>query len=117
MLEKAECEALGMGSFLGVSEASDEPPKFIHLTYTPRENSAAAKKVAVVGKGLTFDSGGYNIKTGAGWGALRHPTQACHVIRSPRHLKLLWNPRFASYVVSCNMIIRLTLLAPLSSPG
>ena len=66
VLEKAECEALGMGSFLGVAEASDEPAKFIHLTYTPRENKAGAKKVAVVGKGLTFDSGGYNIKTGAG---------------------------------------------------
>ena len=47
------------------SEASDEPPKFIHLTYTPKASGANAK-VAVVGKGLTFDSGGYNIKAGAG---------------------------------------------------
>lgn len=69
VLEKDECEKLGMGSFLGVAEASDEPPKFIHLTYTPKPatNAAAANaKVAVVGKGLTFDSGGYNIKAGAG---------------------------------------------------
>jgi leucyl aminopeptidase len=36
VLEKAECEALGMGLFLGVAEASAEPPKFIHLTYTPK---------------------------------------------------------------------------------
>lgn len=36
MLEKDECEKLGMGLFLGVSEASAEPPKFIHLTYTPK---------------------------------------------------------------------------------
>jgi len=66
VLEKAECEAMGMGSFLGVAEASDEPIKFIHLTYTPRAGEEGAKKVAVVGKGLTFDSGGYNIKAGAG---------------------------------------------------
>ena len=64
VLEKAECEKMGMGSFLGVAEASDEPPKFIHLTYTPKGGANA--KVAVVGKGLTFDSGGYNIKAGAG---------------------------------------------------
>ena len=54
-----------MGSFLGVAEASDEPPKFIHLTYRPA-GAAANKVVALVGKGLTFDSGGYNIKAGPG---------------------------------------------------
>ena len=64
ILEKAECEKLGMGSFLGVAEASDEPPKFIHLTY--KGKGSDLKKVAVVGKGLTFDSGGYNLKAGAG---------------------------------------------------
>ena len=63
ILEKEECEAMGMGSYLGVSEASDEPPKFIHLTYKAKD---VKKTVAVVGKGLTFDSGGYNIKAGAG---------------------------------------------------
>lgn len=66
VLEKDECEKMGMGSFLGVAEASDEPPKFIHLTYRPKKDREGAKKVAVVGKGLTFDSGGYNIKAGAG---------------------------------------------------
>ena len=35
VLEKADCEKLGMGLYLGVSECSDLPPKFIHLTYTP----------------------------------------------------------------------------------
>lgn len=66
VLEKAECEALGMGSYLGVAEASDQPPKFIHLTYKPSSGAESAKKVALVGKGLTFDSGGYNIKAGPG---------------------------------------------------
>ncbi|KAG2422596.1 hypothetical protein HXX76_015923 [Chlamydomonas incerta] len=63
--EKAECEAMNMGLFLGVAEASAEPPKFIHLRYTPK-GGAAGRKVAIVGKGLTFDSGGYNLKAGAG---------------------------------------------------
>ena len=68
VIEKAACEALGMGSYLGVSEASDEPPKFIHLTYRPGGVPPAAgnKVLALVGKGLTFDSGGYNMKVGPG---------------------------------------------------
>ena len=61
VLERADCEALGMGAFLGVAQGSDLPPKFIHLTYRPQ--GGATRKVALVGKGLTFDSGGYNLKT------------------------------------------------------
>ena len=62
ILEKEECEKLGMGAFLGVAKASDLPHKFVHLTYTP--SGTPRKKVAIVGKGLTFDSGGLNLKTG-----------------------------------------------------
>lgn len=65
VLEKSDCEALGMGAYLAVSQGAKEPPKFIHLTYTPPQGKPT-KKVALVGKGLCFDSGGYNIKTGAG---------------------------------------------------
>lgn len=66
ILEKEECEKLGMGAYLGVSAASTNPPKFIHLKYSPAANGAVTTKLAIVGKGLTFDSGGYNIKTGPG---------------------------------------------------
>lgn len=60
ILEKEECQKLGMGAFLGVAQASDMPPKFIHLTYKPK--GTPRRKVAIVGKGLTFDSGGLNLK-------------------------------------------------------
>ncbi len=60
ILEQADCEKRGMGAFLGVAQASELPPKFVHLTYRPA--GTARKKVAIVGKGLTFDSGGLNIK-------------------------------------------------------
>jgi leucyl aminopeptidase len=60
VLERADCEALGMGAYLGVAQGSDLPPKFIHLTYRPAH---ANRRVVLVGKGLTFDSGGYNLKT------------------------------------------------------
>ena len=65
ILEKEECEKLGMGAFLGVAQASDLPPKFIHLTYKPQ--GTPKRKLAIIGKGVTFDSGGLNIK-GAGSG-------------------------------------------------
>jgi len=64
ILEKSDCEKMGMGSYLGVSQGASEPPKFIHLTYKPK--GEVKKKVAIIGKGLTFDSGGYNLKAGAG---------------------------------------------------
>ena len=63
MLERSDCEAKGMGAFLAVSQGSDLPPKFIHLIYSPE--GEVKRRVALVGKGLTFDSGGYNLKVGA----------------------------------------------------
>ena len=65
VLDQEQCEALGMGAYLGVAKASELPPKFIHLTYKPA--GTPTRKLAIVGKGLTFDSGGLNIKvTGSG---------------------------------------------------
>lgn len=61
VLERDDCEALGMGAYLGVAQGSDLPPKFIHLTYRPA--GEVSRRVVLVGKGLTFDSGGYNLKT------------------------------------------------------
>ena len=65
VLEREQCQAMGMGAYLGVAQASDMPPKFIHLTYKP--SGTPSRRLAIVGKGLTFDSGGLNIK-GAGSG-------------------------------------------------
>ncbi|CAM9502920.1 unnamed protein product [Ascophyllum nodosum] len=64
ILEQDEIMARGMGAYMGVAQGAVFPPKFIHLTYKPE--GEAKRKVALVGKGLTFDSGGYNIKAGAG---------------------------------------------------
>ena len=58
--EKAECKKMGMGAFIGVGQGSDQPPKFIHMTYKPTKKTT--KKIAIIGKGITFDSGGYDIK-------------------------------------------------------
>src|SRR5439155_5386927 len=63
ILDRAECEQLGMGSFLGVAKGSAEPPKFIVLTY---QGAGEAKPLALIGKGITFDTGGISIKPAAG---------------------------------------------------
>ncbi|MEO1339684.1 MAG: leucyl aminopeptidase [Cyanobacteria bacterium J06635_13] len=62
ILEESDCAAFeqGMGAYLGVGQASEIPPKFIHLIYRPE--GTAKRKVAIVGKSLTFDSGGLNLK-------------------------------------------------------
>ncbi|KAG6739848.1 hypothetical protein POTOM_057463 [Populus tomentosa] len=65
ILNAEQCKELKMGSYLGVAAASANPPHFIHLCYKPPSGPIKAK-LALVGKGLTFDSGGYNIKTGPG---------------------------------------------------
>ena len=64
ILDKKDCEDLSMGAYLAVAKGSDLEPKFIHLIY--KANDKIRKKIALVGKGLTFDSGGYNLKVGAG---------------------------------------------------
>ncbi len=63
VLEKGECEARKMGAYLAVAKGSDLDPKFIHLIYRPK--GTVKKRLALVGKGLTFDSGGYNLKVGS----------------------------------------------------
>ncbi|XP_059635667.1 leucine aminopeptidase 2, chloroplastic-like [Cornus florida] len=65
ILNAEQCKELKMGSYLGVAAASANPPHFIHLCYKP-PNGSVKTNLALVGKGLTFDSGGYNIKTGHG---------------------------------------------------
>jgi leucyl aminopeptidase len=62
ILGKDECEKRGMGAYLGVARGSETEPQFIHLTYSPKSGDVK-KKVGIVGKGLLFDTGGYNIKT------------------------------------------------------
>jgi leucyl aminopeptidase len=61
--DRKAIEKIGMGSFLAVAQGSDEPPRFIVLRY---QGAAATKApIVLVGKGITFDSGGISLKPGA----------------------------------------------------
>jgi leucyl aminopeptidase len=62
VFDRKEIEKLGMGSFLAVARGSDEPPRFIVMRY----HGAAKTRppLVLVGKGITFDSGGISLKPG-----------------------------------------------------
>src|SRR5216110_1728752 len=103
-----------MGAFLGVAAGSAEPPKFIHLTYA--SPGRRTKRVALIGKGITFDSGGLDLKTSEGMlrmkndmagaaavlgimgalGRLRPPVE-----RSEEHTSELQSRELISYAVFC----------------
>jgi leucyl aminopeptidase len=64
VLDEKRITKEGMGGVLGVARGSDEPPKFIVLKYTPKARATGKGLLALVGKGVTFDSGGISIKPG-----------------------------------------------------
>jgi leucyl aminopeptidase len=69
IFEKKDIEKMGMGGLLGVACGSTQPPKLIVLKYRGNKNSKRA--VGLVGKGITFDSGGISIKPSEGMGEMK----------------------------------------------
>ena len=69
VLEKRDAEKLKMGAFLSVAAASAQAPKFIELKYT---GAGKAAPVVLVGKGITFDTGGISLKPGAGMDEMKY---------------------------------------------
>jgi leucyl aminopeptidase len=68
VLERADTEREGMGAFLSVAKGSKEPPKFIVLKY----NGGRGAPIAIVGKSITFDSGGISIKPSEGMEKMKY---------------------------------------------
>ncbi len=64
VLDEAQMEQEGMGSLLSVARGSDEPAQLIVVKYTPENPSKQEGLLALVGKGITFDSGGISLKPG-----------------------------------------------------
>ena len=67
IIERAETERLGMGSYLSVANGSHQPPKFIVLRY----RSGNGRPIGLIGKGITFDTGGISIKPAAGMESMK----------------------------------------------
>jgi leucyl aminopeptidase len=69
VMEQAEMEAKGMGSLLSVAQGSIQPPKLIRIAHHGR--AGEGYDLALVGKGITFDTGGISIKPAAGMDAMK----------------------------------------------
>lgn len=74
VLGRKQLEALKMGSFLAVTKGTEEPPQFIVLQYQGAAGLAKSKQapVVLVGKGITFDSGGISLKPGEGMDEMKY---------------------------------------------
>ncbi|WP_334190096.1 leucyl aminopeptidase [Noviherbaspirillum sp.] len=70
VLDRKQLEALKMGSFLSVTRGTDEPPKFIVLKHMG--GKAKDAPVVLVGKGITFDTGGISLKPGASMDEMKY---------------------------------------------
>jgi len=70
VLEEADVIKLGMGAYVGVSQGGPRPLKFIHVTYEG-DIARPENNLWLIGKGITFDSGGISIKPGAGMGKMK----------------------------------------------
>ncbi|HWM74992.1 MAG TPA: leucyl aminopeptidase [Nocardioides sp.] len=62
--DEKQLEAEGFGGIIGVGQGSAHPPRLVRLDYTPKKARRSTPTVALVGKGITFDTGGLSIKPG-----------------------------------------------------
>uniref|UniRef100_E6QPY1 leucyl aminopeptidase n=1 Tax=mine drainage metagenome TaxID=410659 RepID=E6QPY1_9ZZZZ len=97
VLERKDMEKLGMGALLAVAKGSHEAPKFIVLQYNGGAHDSAP--IVLVGKGITFDSGGISLKPGAEMDEMKYDMcgaasvlgtlQACISLKLPLNLVVL----------------------------
>ena len=83
VLEESDMATLGMGSFLSVSKGSDEAAKLIVLQYQGGNSNDAPH--VLVGKGLTFDSGGISLKPGAGMEEMKYDMGGAAAVLGTMH--------------------------------
>jgi leucyl aminopeptidase len=89
VLDEDELAAQGFGGILGVGKGSDRPPRLVRLTYAP---AGATRHIAVVGKGITFDTGGLSLKPPASMVGMKFDmagaATALAVVRAAAQLEL-----------------------------
>jgi leucyl aminopeptidase len=91
VLDEAKMEKMGMGSLMSVSKGSEESAKMIVLRYSPAKNTGKKDElISLVGKGITFDTGGISLKPGDGMEAMKYDMSGgATVIGTMRAIALL----------------------------
>ena len=69
ILDEKQLKSQGFGGIVGVGQGSANPTRLLHISYTPKTKKV--KRFAFVGKGITFDTGGLNLKPGLGMEAMK----------------------------------------------
>jgi len=80
ILNEVQLRAKGYGGISAVGQGSANPPRLLHLTYTPTGAKKPKKRLAFVGKGITFDSGGYALKPALGMGDMKYDMSGAGVV-------------------------------------
>lgn len=88
--EKDDIEKMEMGAFFAVSKGSNEFPKFIHMKYLPPNPK---KKIAIIGKGITFDSGGLDIKPASSMLTMKDDMSGSACVLAIMNSLKLFNPQ------------------------
>ncbi|WP_418954020.1 leucyl aminopeptidase [Thermus antranikianii] len=104
VLDEGAIQALGMGAFLAVAQGSENPPRFIALRYAPE---GARERLDLVGKGLTFDSGGYSLKPTEGMATMKGDMAGgAAVLGAMKSAALLGLPvEIRGYIAACENLI------------
>lgn len=105
ILEEEQVKKMGMGAYIAVAKGSVEPLKFIHMIY--RASGAGKKRIAIIGKGITFDSGGLNLKPGGSMANMKDDMSgAAAVIATMKALKALKpNVEVHGIIAACENMI------------
>lgn len=100
ILGKKELQKERMNLFLSVNAASAHEPKLIHLTYTPKKTTTKTKHIALVGKGITFDTGGLCIKPSGSMANMKFDMAGSATVYAAFRVAVLAG---APYKISCFM--------------
>lgn len=107
----SEVEALGMGAYAAVARGSDEPLQFIHLAYRPEMRDEGREKsvprVVLVGKGVTFDAGGYSLKTAEGMETMKMDMAGAAAVLGVFSALATWQPDLEVHgiIAACENLI------------
>jgi leucyl aminopeptidase len=102
ILNKAEIKKEKMNLFLSVNAGSAFEPRIVHLTYEPTKKNAKTKHIALVGKGITFDTGGYSLKPGASMMGMKNDMAGSATVYGAFRAAVLEN---APVKITCILVI------------
>ena len=109
---RPEIEKMKMGAFLAVAKGSKEPPYLIQIDYTPK--GKYQKKAVLVGKGITFDTGGISIKPADNMGEMRQDMTGAAVVLTTMAAIARFKPRtqITAFIPTCENMISSTAYKP-----